>query len=306
MNETRSQEFLDAQAAALAGSGVAAKDVFVEVASLRGPAHVLVAGEGPPVVMLNGIGTPAAMWAPLMGHLRGFRLHAIDLPGFGLTAPPRERPGDIRAHAVDFLEQTLDGLSLKCPAFTANSLGSLWAIWAAVDRPERVGPMAHVGCPALAPGTSAPLPMRLLSARAPAAILTRIEHPSPGQVRRLSKLVNQHPLKAEIAGAILATERMPAFDQCFRWTLAELLRIRGARPARALTEAQLSAITQRSLLIFGRQDPMGSENAGRRMAKAIRSAELHICEGGHCPWLNEPGLIAQWIKAFLERDALPG
>src|SRR5687768_9597117 len=121
MNETRSQEFLEAQAAALAGTGVAAEDRFVGVDSLRGAAHVLVAGAGPPVVMLNGIGTPAAMWAPLMGHLLGFRLHAIDLPGFGLTAPPQERPADIRAHAVDFLAQTLDGLGLKCPAFIANS-----------------------------------------------------------------------------------------------------------------------------------------------------------------------------------------
>ncbi len=50
-----------------------------------GRAQVLVSGEGSPVILVNGIGTPAAMWAPLMAKLPGLRLYAVDLPGFGLT-----------------------------------------------------------------------------------------------------------------------------------------------------------------------------------------------------------------------------
>lgn len=303
MDAESNRTFQAAQAAALDRFGVKAESRYVEVAALEGRAHVLVAGEGPPVLMLNGIGTPAVMWAPLMAHLREHALHAVDLPAYGLTDAPPEEPSDLRVHAVGFLETVLDGLGLERPAFISNSLGSLWTLWLAMDRPQRVGPMAHLGCPALAPGTSAPLPMRLLSTRVIGSLLTRVQPPSPNQVERLSKMVRQHPLPPEIAQAILATERTPEFDRTFRSNLRGLLRLRGARPQSALTESQLSTVSQPSLLVLAGQDPMGSEPAGRRMAGALPDAELHICQGGHCPWLNEAERIAGWVTRFLERTA---
>lgn len=295
------QAFEAAQAETLDHSGVRAESRFVEVPAVDGRAHVLVAGEGPPVLMLNGIGTPAAMWAPLMAHLEGRALHAVDLPAYGLTDAPPENPLDLRAHAVSFLESVLDGLGLERPAFISNSLGSLWALWLAMDRPRRVGAMAHVGCPALAPGTSAPLPMRMLSTRVLGRLLMRLRPPSLKQVEQLSKMVRQYPLAPEIAEAILATERMPGFERTFRSNLSALLRLRGARPESALTESQLAAVGQPSLLVVADQDPMGSEQAGRRMVEALPNAELHISEGGHCPWLTEAERIAGWVNGFLDR-----
>ena len=139
------------------------------------------------------------------------------------------------------------------------------------------------------------------------------ESPRPGahaasaalfkQVEQLSKMVRQYPLPPEIAEVILATERMPGFERTFRSNLRALVRPRGPRPQSVLTEAQLSAVDQPSLLVFARQDPMGSVRAGQRMAKALPDAELHITEGGHCPWLNEPERIAGWVKRFLERTS---
>jgi 2-hydroxy-6-oxonona-2,4-dienedioate hydrolase len=295
-----SQAFEGAQAAALEHFEVEAESRYIEIPPLEGRAHVLVAGEGPPVLMLNGIGTPAVMWAPLMAQLEGHTLHALDLPAYGLTDAPPEDPSDLRAHAVGFLESVLDGLGLERPAFVSNSLGSLWALWLAMDRPQRVGAMAHVGCPALAPGTSAPLPMRMLATRGLGSLLMRLQPHSLKQVDRLSKMVHQYPLPPEIAEVILATERMPEFERTFRSNLSVLLRLRGARPQSALTEFQLSAVSQPSLLVFGGQDPMGSEQAGRRLVDVLPDAELRITQGGHCPWLNEAEQIAGWVNRFLE------
>lgn len=295
------QEFEAAQNAVLTRFGVRAQDRYVEAPSLEGRAHVLLAGEGPPVVMLSGIGTPAAMWAPLMAHLEGRTLYAVDLPAYGLTDAPSEEPSDLRVQAVCFLENVLDGLGLERPAFISNSLGSLWALWLAMDRSPRVGAMASIGCPALAPGTSAPLPMRMLSTRVLGSLLMRLQPPSPKQVERLSKLVHQHPLPPEIAEVILETERMPGFERTFRSNLRALLRLRGARPRRALTASQLSAVEQPSLLVFADRDPMGSRPAGRRMAECLPDSELRFTEGGHCPWINEPERIGAWVMEFLER-----
>lgn len=299
--DTRSRPVFEAaQERVLARFGVRAKQRYIEVESLEGRAQVLVVGEGPPVLMLSGIGTPAVMWAPLMARIEGHSLHAVDLPGHGLTDPPPVQPADLRVHAVRFLEAVLDGLDLERPAFISNSLGSLWAHWLAIDHPDRVGPMTHVGCPALAPGTSAPLPMRLLSTRILGSALMRIQPPSSRQVKQESKMVHQYPLPPEIADAILATELMPGFERTFRSNLRALLRLRGARPESALTETSLAAVKQPNLLIIADQDPMGSEKAGRRMAEALPDAELQICAGGHCPWLDETDQIAGWINDFLE------
>jgi len=81
------QEFIEAQRRMLDRYGVEAESRFFEVRSLGGHAHALICGEGPAVLMLNGIGTPAAMWAPLMAQLAGFRLLLATerLPGFRHT-----------------------------------------------------------------------------------------------------------------------------------------------------------------------------------------------------------------------------
>ena len=54
---------------------VDAESRLVDVPALGGQARVLVAGDGPAVVMLTGAGPPAAIWAPLMAELTG--LHPV-------------------------------------------------------------------------------------------------------------------------------------------------------------------------------------------------------------------------------------
>src|SRR5687768_3514338 len=100
-------DFIEAQRRMLDHFGVVAQSRFVEAPSIGGRAHALVAGDGPPVVMVNGIGTPGAMWAPLMAHLGGFRLHALDLPAYGLSDTTPRLADDLRSSAVRFLDEAL-------------------------------------------------------------------------------------------------------------------------------------------------------------------------------------------------------
>ncbi len=254
--------------------------------------------------MLNGIGTPAAMWAPLMAHLDGYTLFAVDLPAYGLTDTTAALTDDLRSNAVGFLDDVLDGLGLDRPAFVANSLGSLWAMWFAIDRPARVSALVHVGCPAIVLDTSAPLPMRLLSTRLLGPLMMKLQPPSPRQVKQLSKLVNEYPLPPEIADLLLATEQLPAFEATFLATLHSLLRLRGARPHMALTSHQLAQVNQPTLLIFAANDPMGAAPVGEQLAEALPDAELHIVDGGHAPWVHHADQIAPLITAFLRRAIL--
>lgn len=293
------QTFLAAQAAAMSRYGVEFEQRFVDVPVVRGRAQVLVAGEGPPAVLFNGIGTPAAMWAPLMARLKGLTLYAVDLPGFGLTSTIPTVAQNLKATSVDFVGQVLDGLGLNRPAVIANSLGSHCAARFAIDQPDRIAALVHVGCPALLLDTSAPLPMRLLSKRGLGWLMMRLQPPSPRQIEHLSKMVNEYPLPPEIADLLLATERLPGFEPTFLAMLNSLVRLQGARREMALSRDVLSRIATPSLLIFARHDPFGGEEIGRHAAKVIPDACLHIVDGGHAPWIHHADQIAPPILDFV-------
>jgi hypothetical protein len=70
--------FIAAQERLFERVGLAAEPRFIEVPSVSGPAHVLVAGDGPPVVMVPGFGDPAATSAPLPLPMR-----LISIPPLG-------------------------------------------------------------------------------------------------------------------------------------------------------------------------------------------------------------------------------
>lgn len=302
MTEPR-REFIRAQRRFLDRYGVEAESRYVEVPCIRGEAHVLVGGAGPPTVLVDGIGTPGAMWAPLMAELEGLRLFVVDLPAYGLTDTTPRLTDDLRRGAVLFLDQVLAGLGLERAPFVANSLGSLWVSWLALDRPERVAAMVHVGCPAVVLDTSAPLPMRLLSVPPLGRLLTRLQPPSPSQVEQLARMVREHPLDPELVDLLVATERLPGFRDTFLGTLHRLLRLRGNRPETRLTEDQLARIERPAILFWGEDDPFGSPQVGERVAAALPDAELRVVGGGHCPWLTRAEEIGPRATAFLHRNA---
>jgi len=296
------QEFILAQQRMLERYEVTAQSRFVDVASINGKAHVLVTGDGPAVVMVAGIGTPGSIWAPLAAHLGGFRLFLVDLPGYGLTDTTDDFAGNLRQGAVGFLEELLDGLELDAPHFVANSLGSLWTMWLALDRPARAARMVHVGCPGVILGSSAPLQMRLLSVKPVGRFLTWLQPPSGSQVEQLSRMVNEHPLAPELADLLLATERLAGFREMFLATLHVLLRLRGSRPELRLSAGQLAQIHQQTLLVWGEDDPFGSAEVGEQVASAMPTAELIPIAGGHAPWLSKAEQIGPSIVDFLRRD----
>lgn len=296
------RQFEQAQQRVLDRYRVDVESRFVDVPRIDGRAHVLVGGEGPPLVMAPGGGLVAALWAPLMERLDGFTLYAFDPPGHGLSDPATYRAGTIRSTAVEFLGQLLDGLGLERAPFAANSMGGLWTSWLALDRPDRVSAISYIGCPALMLGTSAPLPLRLGTIRRLHQLVERLQPPSPKQVERLGRMAGE-PLDElpELRDLLLAAERLPAFSSQLFDIHRALVRVRGARPEVALTAERLAGVTQPVQLIWGDHDPFGSPAVGRRAAQIIGDAECHVVDGGHGPWFTGSGAIAPLLTRFLDR-----
>jgi pimeloyl-ACP methyl ester carboxylesterase len=295
------QGFRAAQQRLLDHHGLEADSRFVGLPVLDGgDAHVLVSGNGPPVLMVIGGGPPAALWVPLMAELEGFTLFVADLPGFGLSDPMPYTTPTLRPAGVAFLQQLLDALELGAPPVVAQSMGALWSVSLALDEPERVPCLSLVGCPALIEGTSAPPLLRLTSVPWLRRLLLRLERPSPAAVGRFTRMAGEDlthlPQMREV---LLEHMRLPNPGPALLTMHHAALTPRGSRPQVALTAAQLSRLTQPVQLIWGRDDPFGSVEAGTRAAEHIPDARLHVVPGGHGPWLDDPTAVAALLTPFL-------
>jgi pimeloyl-ACP methyl ester carboxylesterase len=99
------------------------------------------AGEGTPVVLLHGAGTCSLMWAPLIGHLLGRSVIAIDgvgEPGRSVQTAPFGDADDLAA----WLEATLAGLGVERAHLVGASYGGYVAVCLARRAPERVASLA--------------------------------------------------------------------------------------------------------------------------------------------------------------------
>lgn len=105
-------------------------------------------GEGPPLVLLHGVGHRRQAWAPVAGLLAPQRtVIAVDLPGHGDSPPLEIRPGE---SAVEAMARAvlgfLDELGLDRPHLAGNSLGGALALIAAArDRAETVTVLSPAG-----------------------------------------------------------------------------------------------------------------------------------------------------------------
>lgn len=109
----------------------------------------LTMGEGRDVLLLHGLGaTKASFFETAAALSRRYRVHALDLPGFGSSSKPLRAPYD----AQWFAEHTLgamDELGVERAHLVGNSLGGRVAIEIGLAAPERVSGLGLL-CPAVA------------------------------------------------------------------------------------------------------------------------------------------------------------
>lgn len=140
-----------AQESFAAGAAVDIRSRWIEL-DTGTKVHVQEAGEGEPLVLLHGTASNSSEWVPLMEQQMGRHLIAVDRPGFGLSDPVEfERP-NYRKHVVDLVVNLVDALGLKSVDFVGSDVGSVWALWTALDRPKRAPRLALLGATPLLPG----------------------------------------------------------------------------------------------------------------------------------------------------------
>ncbi|HEV2057933.1 MAG TPA: alpha/beta fold hydrolase [Solirubrobacteraceae bacterium] len=109
----------------------------------------LTMGEGPDVLLLHGLGGAKSSFFDAAATLsRRYRVHALDLPGFGASSKPMTAPYTARWFA-DTVLAAMDELGVERAHVVGNSMGGRIAIEVGLRNPERVASLGLL-CPAVA------------------------------------------------------------------------------------------------------------------------------------------------------------
>lgn len=278
----------------------------VEVDALDSRIRVVEVGEGPPLVLINGGEGKGMMWLPLLPELDDFTCYVMDRPGGGLSDGIDYRSVTLRRAAASSTRSLFDHFDLDTAPVVGNSMGGLWTIRFALEHPDRIAAVGLLGCPALYPRTSAPLPMRVgsISALTGFVVRTFMQAGGVSDVRDAWSFLG-HPgetrerLPEEFAEAWYRMEQLPNYVPTWTGILQTALRLRGANPDVAFTDEDLRAVRAPVTLLWGRDDPFGSVETGRTGAEHFADASFHEVGVGHLPWLDDPETCGSILRPFL-------
>jgi hypothetical protein len=128
--------------AATSGHENPARLRFRTVATRRARLSTLEAGSGPAVVAVHGLGGTKGSFLPTLAALAGgFRVIALDLPGFGDSDKPLGAAYDAPYFAAVVVD-LLDALDIECAHLIGNSLGGRVVLEVGMRHPDRAGGLA--------------------------------------------------------------------------------------------------------------------------------------------------------------------
>ena len=247
-------------------------------------------GHGPPLVLLHGWAMHSGIWGPIVAHLaRKFRVHAVDLPGHGHSAPIAPCTLDAMVAAVDAALDT----ETRPLTLLGWSLGGTVAMRWALLRPARVDRLVLVcTTPKFVAADDWPHAM-------PAEAIARFGD----ELHVAWKLTVQRFLALQVHNsehgrATLAAlrEQLWARGEPTRSALAAALDVLIATDLRA----EVPHIAQPTLVIAGGRDTLTPPDAGRWLAAAIPGARLEeIAGSAHAPFLSHHDEFFAALEAFL-------
>ncbi|MFN8106036.1 MAG: alpha/beta hydrolase [Acidimicrobiia bacterium] len=254
-----------------------------------------VAGDGPPVVLVQGVGGVGRSWVLVADALatRGRTVVTMDNRGVGGTYMPRGAAWTVADMAADVLA-VADACRLDTFHLAGLSMGGMISQELLVMRPERLRSVTLLGThygmtedPA-APPYVAPDPTAL------AALANPVDRADPaGSARRMFELLagpgflERHPERLDLMLEIGSEVPMPMrgfmsqFAAVSQWSAYDRL---GPAPVPAV-------------VVHGDADPLIPPENGRNLAERI-AAPLRLLAGcGHMLFLEAPADLVEIIDA---------
>ncbi len=276
-------------ASAASATGAPPGETWIETGPHR--IHVLTLGDGPPVVLLHGLGGSLMTWQGVAEAIsRRNRVILVDLPGHGASAAPD--PSDFDYSAASLAQAVADAVAALCdePAVVAgHSLGGAVAALMASASPQRVSALVLID-PAGVGDDVDPELMRLIEADASEA----------GSRELLELFFNDRTLVtaagvAEHAYMLAQPGVHAAVRAAARSTFdgaAQRLDVRDV-----LADADVPV-----LLIWGAEDRIFDVNQAHALELTVPDAQVRIvADAGHVPHLERSDEVVALIDALLVR-----
>jgi pimeloyl-ACP methyl ester carboxylesterase len=255
-------------------------------------------GNGPPLVLVHGLGLSRRSWRPVRESLeQRHEVVAVDLPGFGDSPPLPDGDAPTPTRLADILEHHIGRLGLAAGAVVGNSLGG----WVALE-------LARRGCAscavAIAPSGLETPPERMYVIALNELMRTRARLSVPFGRRLTASPIARTVLFGGLRSRPwrvppLAGERELSEFGCSPGFQPTLRASVGTR-----VPARLDEIHAPVCIAYGTLDLMLGALTAPRFAAAIAGAKLVPLPGlGHVPMLDNPELVARTILDFTNRFA---
>ncbi|MBI4808374.1 MAG: pimeloyl-ACP methyl ester esterase BioH [Nitrosomonadales bacterium] len=249
--------------------------------------HVESAGSGKPLLLIHGWGMHGGVWTDVAQKLAtDFRVHSVDLPGFGASAPLRQTNLDAVVQALS--QQFSEPLNV-----CGWSLGGQFALHWAKGEPEKVRRLVLVTSTPCFAGREDWLFGMAIEVLAKFA--AELEQNHAATLRRFIALqLRGSENERELLG--LLRERLFSRGEPDMGALRgglEILRDADLR-------ATLPEITQPTLLIAGERDRLTPPEASYYLAQTMPSARVvEVAGAAHAPFLSHPDIFVEQVKSFL-------
>jgi pimeloyl-ACP methyl ester carboxylesterase len=273
-----------------------------EVSTKGAKVHTLTMGEGPDVILIHGLGGAKSSFLDTAAALSDrYRVHALDLPGFGSSSKPTTAPYTARYFA-DQVRQVMDALDIGRAHLVGNSMGGRVAIELGLRHPERVGGLALL-CPAVAFIKRGYHPIvRLL--RPEFGLLPHRFHRRMVESQLWSLFCDADAIDPSVADVIVEE-----FQRIYGTAGARLAFLSAARNiyldkpfGRGGFYPRLSELGCPSLFVWGTHDTLIPAGFRRHVEKWLPRAEQLTFENcGHVPQVERPEQVNGVIDRFFSR-----
>jgi pimeloyl-ACP methyl ester carboxylesterase len=275
---------------------------FVEIGSFR--TRYFVAGQGPPLLLVHGLGGAAVNFT-LLGPLlaKSHRVLIPDLPGHGKSEPLArvEGLGDYAERVAEVAE--LEGM-LPAPV-VGYSMGGVVALRLAVTRPQDVQALVLVGAAGIVSVTRrAEIWLAVTGALRPARIMTRFR----GSFARRPRL---RWLPFGLWGAVDPPALQPEGVIGFLEGPSQHTDVGSAGRAllRDDPRPDLERVACPVVLLWGTRDRLVPLADGFEYARRLRAPIRALPAAGHLLVGEQPEACAEIVEGFLDRirqvDELP-
>lgn len=249
---------------------------------------VEVTGRGPDMVLLHGWGANRAIWSELGGELSSrFRVHAVDLPGYGASEP-------CQPYTLERMAAILAAQMPRSCVVCGWSLGGQLALAWAAAAPRQVAKIALIAT------TPCFVQQNDWTHAISAAVLNGFSRElATDPIGTIRRFISLQALGDIAAQRVAARLRQVVFSG--RIPEARVLEL-GLRLLRETDlREHLTAIAQPTLVLHGERDRVTPLAAGEYLSKAIAKAHLvSVRSAGHAPFVINAGAVRGVLCDFLD------